>query len=239
VAERWQTSEARTAKVFLRDSTGNPMTGLTPTAVTQHADGTAGAPAASVTEITVGGSRGFYLVTLAGAPTKDVVVRVDGGATLTTTRYVALEIPVGGYVDSVDATTSSRATAAAQTAMQTDITTLLTRLSAARALLLDNLANVDAAISTRATHAEATGDTAGTTTLLARLTATRAGLLDALSLLDVAVSTRADSAAVASVQSDTDDLQATLSPTAPDPITRRSDLTGLGGGSVTPDVRTT
>jgi hypothetical protein len=197
VAERWQSSEARSAAVYFEDPAGpTPLTGLTPTASTFYKDGTAGAPAATVTE--VGG--GFYRVSLASAPTKDVLVRVYGGTS--TAGYAAQEIPVGGYVDQVDAATSSRATqasvtalgspaqASALTAAQADITTLLGRLTATRAGLLDNLALLDAAISTRATHAEATSDTSGTTTLLARLTAVRAGLLDNLALLDVAVSTR-------------------------------------------------
>jgi hypothetical protein len=189
VAERWQSSEARTAGCFFRDSTGAPVTGLTPTAAAAHKDGTAGAPAVAVAEV----SLGFYRLTFASAPTKDVLVRVDGGATLTATRYAALEVPVGGYVDSLDTTVSSRAAAAAVAALgspaqASDTATLLGRLSSTRAGLLDNL---DAAVSSRATHAEATADTSGTTTLLARLTGTRAALLDALSLLDVAVSSRA------------------------------------------------
>lgn len=62
------------------------------------------------------------------------------------------------------------------------VTTLLGRLTAIRAGLLDNL---DAAISTRSTYAGA--DTAGTTTLLGRLTLVRSLLLDNL---DAAISTR-------------------------------------------------
>ena len=186
MAERWQTSEGRVAAVFFRDSSGVPSTGLTPTALSAYKDGTAGAPAATVAEV----ANGFYRVTLATAPTKDVLVRVDGGSGLSSTRYVALEVPVGGYVDNVDAATSSRASAAAVASVQADTTTLLSRITSARATLLDSLSNLDVAVSTRATHAEATSDTPGTTTLLSRLTATRAGLLDALTLLDVAVSSR-------------------------------------------------
>lgn len=200
MAERWQTSESRSAAVFFRDSTtGAPVTGLTPTGTARYKDGTAGAPAVTVTEV----SGGFYRVALASVLTKDALVVVDGGGSLTTTRYVALEVPVGGYVDQLDAAVSTRATAAAQATMQaaitalgtpaqaSDTTTLLARLTAARALLLDGLNNLDVAVSTRATHAEATADPSGVTTLLARLTATRAGLLDLLSNLDAAVSTRA------------------------------------------------
>ena len=113
MAERWQTSEGRVAAVFFRDSTGAPATGLTPTASSNYKDGTAGAPAATVVEV----GNGFYRVTFASALTKDVLVRVDGGATLTTTRYAALEVPVGGYVDLIDVAISTRATAAALTAL--------------------------------------------------------------------------------------------------------------------------
>lgn len=84
----------------------------------------------------------------------------------------------------IDAAISSRSTYAGADTSGT--TTLLARLTATRAGLLDNL---DAAISTRSTYAGA--DTSGTTTLLARLTATRAGNLD---FLDVAVSSRLSTA---------------------------------------------
>lgn len=220
MAERIQSSEARSFAVFYRDSVGAPVTGLTPTGTARYKDGTAGAPAVTATEI--GG--GFYRIGLASVITKDLVIAVDGGGSLTTTRYIGLEVPVGGYVDSIDAatstraaiadytsaraakldnldaTTSSRSSQASVTALgspaqatalataQADLTTLLGRLTATRAGLLDNLALLDVAISSRATHAEATGDTAGTTTLLSRLTSIRAGLLDNLTRLDVAVS---------------------------------------------------
>lgn len=62
------------------------------------------------------------------------------------------------------------------------VTTLLTRLTALRAIALDNL---DATVSSRSTYAGA--DTAGVTTLLARLSAARALLLDNL---DAAISSR-------------------------------------------------
>lgn len=183
MAERWTTSEARVAAVYFEDPAGpTPLTGLTCAAVVFHKDGTAGAPTAIVTE--VGG--GFYRVTLSAAPTKDLLVRVYGGTG--TAGYAAQEIPVGGYVDQVDAAISSRASASALTALQTDVTTLLSRLTTTRAGLMDNLTELDAAISSRATHAEATSDSAGVTTLLTRLSATRAGLLDLLSNLDAAVS---------------------------------------------------
>lgn len=148
MAERWQTSEARTAAVYFEDPAGpTPLTGLAPTATTYYKDGTAGAPAATVTE--VGG--GFYRVNLASAPTKDVLVRVYGGTS--TAGYAAQEIPVGGYVDNLDAAVSSRATALALAAvqadtdaLQVDTATLLARLTALRAAALDYL---DVAISSR------------------------------------------------------------------------------------------
>lgn len=159
MAERWQSSEGRVAAVFFRDSVGAPVAGLTPTAVVAYKDGTGGAPTAAVAEV----ANGFYRVTFSAALTKDALVRVDGGATLTTTRYAALEVPVGGYVDSLDATVSSRATAAAVATLQAavtalgapaqdvDMATLLARISASRALLLDLLVNLDVPVSTRAT----------------------------------------------------------------------------------------
>lgn len=141
MAERWQTGETRSAAAFWRDSNGAPMPGLTPVGASAYKDGTAGAPAVTVTEV----SLGFYRVGFASAPTKDVLVRLDGGASLTTTRYVALEVPVGGYVDLLDTAVSVVASA---------VTTLLGRLTAARALLLDQLSLLDVAVSTRARPAD-------------------------------------------------------------------------------------
>jgi hypothetical protein len=80
----------------------------------------------------------------------------------------------------LDAAISTRSTYAG--ADTTGTTTLLARLTATRAGLLDNL---DATISSRSTYAGA--DTAGTMTLVGLLTPTRAGNLDNL---DAAVSTR-------------------------------------------------
>lgn len=171
MAERWQTSEGRVAAVFFRDSSGAPVTGLTPTATSAYKDGTAGAPAATVAEV----SGGFYRVSFATAPTKDVLVRVDGGATLSTTRYAALEVPVGGYVDSIDAAITSRASAAAVSALSaaitalgspaqaTDTATLLARLTSSRATLLDLLSHLNVDVSTRATPADVQVTTTGPT----------------------------------------------------------------------------
>jgi hypothetical protein len=97
------------------------------------------------------------------------------------------------------------------------VTTLLGRLSAARALLLDNL---DAAISSRSTYAGA--DTAGTTTLLARLSAARALLLDNLDAAISTVKSKTDNlppdpadasdllALLTVLQADTDNIQTRL-----------------------------
>lgn len=153
MAERWTTSEARVAAVYFEDPAGpTPLTGLSPVAVVYHKDGTGGAPTATVAE--VGG--GFYRVTLSAAPTKDLLVRVYGGTS--TAGYAAQEIPVGGYVDYIDAAISSRATALALAVAQADIdllqvdtATLLSRLTTLRAAALDFL---DVAVSTRATPAD-------------------------------------------------------------------------------------
>lgn len=171
MAERWQTSEGRTAAVFFRDTTGAPVTGLTPTATSAFKDGTAGAPAATVTEV----GNGFYRIGFASAPTKDVLVRVDGGGTLTTTRYIALEVPVGGYVDSIDALISSRATAAAVTALSSAITALG---SPAQASALT------------AVQADTDALQLDTATLLARLTSARAAAMDFLAQLDPGLANR-------------------------------------------------
>lgn len=120
------------------------------------------------------------------------------GATNMLPVLVEIELDAVDYQDAtafgladLDAAISSRSTYAGTDTAGT--TTLLGRLTATRAGLLDNL---DAAISTRSTYAG--GDTAGTTTLLARLSATRAANLDNL---DAAVSSRSTYAggAVASV----------------------------------------
>ena len=189
---RQQTSEARDHVVFITDDDGVPLTGLTPTALAWRIGDGASLTAPTVSEI--GG--GFYKVAT-GALAASAVIRVDRGTT-GTARYIVLEAVVGGYVDSIDATVSSRATAAALATAQADITTLLGRLTSTRAALLDSLSNLDATISSRASSAAVAGvqsDTDAlqldTASLLGRLTSTRASLLDALSLLDVAVSTRA------------------------------------------------
>lgn len=103
----------------------------------------------------------------------------------------------------LDATVSSCAT-------QADVTTLLARLSAGRALNLDNLVNLDAAISALGSPAQAAavaGVQADTTSLLSRLTAPRATALD---LIDVALSTRASQASVDALGSPVQDDDARL-----------------------------
>src|SRR6185295_19217267 len=64
-------------------------------------------------------------------------------------------------VDKLDVVLSTRASATALTTAQTDLTTLTIRLSAARALLMDNLINLDQAVSTRAATGAAMTLTAG------------------------------------------------------------------------------
>lgn len=157
MAERWQSSEGRSAAVFFRDSAGAPVTGLSPTASSAYKDGTAGAPAVTVTEV----ANGFYRLSFAAAPTKDVLVQVDGGATLTTTRYAALEVPVGGYVDSVDATVSSRSSTASIAALSAAITALGTPAQASA------LASLVTVVGSPAQAAQLATDVA---TLLAAIT---------------------------------------------------------------------
>ena len=249
MAERWQTSEGRTAAVFFRDTTGAPVTGLTPTATSAFKDGTAGAPAATVTEV----GNGFYRIGFASAPTKDVLVRVDGGGTLTTTRYIALEVPVGGYVDSIDTATSTRASQASVTALGSPAQAA--DYTSARAAKLDQL---DASVSSRATAAAVTA--LGSPAQASDWTSARAAKVDNL---DAPISSRATSAAVSAlssaitaVQADTDALQVDtlsllarltaarallidqLDPAATDPIARESDIPASSGTVVvTPDVR--
>jgi hypothetical protein len=184
VSERWQTAEPRSAAVFFRDSTGAPVTGLTLTATAAHKDGSTGAPAVTSTEV----GNGFYRIGFTTAPAKDVLVLVDGGATLTTTRYAALEVPVGGYVDAVDAPTSSRSSATAVAGVQTDTTALLTRLTAARATLLDLLSRLDATVTSRSSQASV--DMVGSP-------AQAAALANAVTALTSEIGTRARPADVA------------------------------------------
>lgn len=118
----------------------------------------------------------------------------------------------------LDAAVSTRSTyAGADTA---GTTTLLGRLSAGRAVALDNL---DATVSSRSTYSGS--DTPGTATLLSRLTAPRAASLDNL---DVAVSTRM---ATGSVTLDTAGREAIA-----DAILLRSIATGANGGRTVRDA---
>lgn len=102
---RQQTGEARSQRVFLTDDDGLPLTGLAPSALAWKATDGAALPAPGVQEI--GG--GFYRI-LTGALQDDAVVRVDRG-TPGSGRYVALEVVVGGFVDTLDTTITSRASA--------------------------------------------------------------------------------------------------------------------------------
>ncbi len=105
-----------------------------------------------------------------------------------------------GWFNVLATATDDLATTTALTAAQTDITTLLARLSATRAGYLDNLSGGAVALASALATAEA-----DITTLLGRLTALRAGYLDNLSAGAVA-----QASALATVQSDTDDIQTRL-----------------------------
>jgi hypothetical protein len=150
---------------------------------------------------------------------------------------VSIGVGIGWFI--VKATdTDDLATTTALTAAQADITTLIGRLTAARAGYLDNLSGGAVALASALATAQA-----DITTLLGRLTALRAGYLDNLSAGAVALAsalataqaaidaikastdnlpsdpadesliiaaTNALSAAIATVQSDTADIQARL-----------------------------
>jgi hypothetical protein len=135
MTDRWQTNETRQEPHAFRDNAGVPVTGLTPTATVRHVDGTANPPTATVAEIGGGG----YRLVMSAPATRSLFVVIDGGPTLTATRYVFQSIPVGGYVDQVDATISSRATHAEATSDTAGTTTLVSRLTGPRAAALDNL----------------------------------------------------------------------------------------------------
>lgn len=171
MAVRQQTGEVRAQRVFITDDDGVPATGLTPTAVARHGDTGALLTAPMVEEL----GDGFYRV-LTGALPADTVVRIDRG-TAGAGRYIALEVVVGGYVDSVDATITSRASSASVTALGSPaqaaalvaVSQAIDDLHAAvgnpaqasayttaRAALLDNLSRLDVAVSTRATPAQIT-----------------------------------------------------------------------------------
>lgn len=187
---RWQTGETRHAVVFIADNLDVAAPGLAPTCAARRvSDGTV-LSAPTVAE--VGG--GFYRFSFTAPSNDSFVFLVDAGATLDNAhRYVPVEIPAGGYPDQLDAAVSSRSSAAAVAAVQADTTTLLARLTSARAALLDNL---DAAITSRESAATGATIIAFVDELETRLTAARAILLDNLSRLDVAVSTRATPADV-------------------------------------------
>ena len=160
MAERWQAAEARSAAVFFRDANGAPVTGLTPTVTVLHKDGSGSAPTGSVTGV----GSGFYRVSFSAAPSKDLLVLVDGGGSLTSTRYVALEVPVGGYVNLVDVATSTRATPAdvnagsssTVTALAAQLTALSAQVGtpAQAAALLTARDLILAQVATRATPAD-------------------------------------------------------------------------------------
>lgn len=176
-----------------------------------------GANGASLTAVPESGDFTSAQKTSLNAATPAVTVSDKTGFSLSTagilaiwhqlTSAVVTAATMGKLIlDNLDATISSRTkpadTQAAVTLVTTTtnltnappdssgVTTLLSRLSAARAGYLDLLNTyLDAAISSRSTYAGA--DTSGTTTLLSRLNSARAGYLDLLNTyLDAAVSSR-------------------------------------------------
>lgn len=173
-------------------------------AVKGTAGSVTGTAAASGSGAVVKTTVGTVLVSSGGGSEPVTPAEIDAIATAAATKVwdelTATTRTIGSYGalvrTNVDATVSSRASSSGLAQVQTDVTTLLGRLTSTRAGLLDLLSNLDAAISTRATQAEATADPTGVTTLLGRLTTTRAALLDSLTLLDVAVSSRATPADV-------------------------------------------
>lgn len=132
-----------------------PGTGLSPVVTARRVSD--GVVLTAPTVVAVGS--GFYRFAFT-APTSDSYVFLVDAATLTGThRYVPMEIPAGGYLDLIDVATSTRATQASVTALgapaqATDMATLLGRLTATRASLLDTLTLLDVAVSTRATPAD-------------------------------------------------------------------------------------
>lgn len=94
----------------------------------------------------------------------------------------------------LDAAVSGRASSSALTSLQSDVTTLLGRLTATRAGYLDNLSGGAAA-----TAAALAAEAADVATLVARLTATRAAYLDKLAVSGL-VASAADVAGVTQAQ---------------------------------------
>lgn len=142
---RWQTGEQREAVFYLDDAAGVPQTGLAPTVVALRvSDGTV-LPPPAVAEV----GSGFYRFTFTAPAAGSYVFLADGGAALEAARFVPLEVPVGGYVDRIDVALSTIEGLIADLgdpAQAADVATLLARLTAARAALLDHL---DVDVSTR------------------------------------------------------------------------------------------
>ena len=150
--------------------------------VTGNVGGSVNSVATGVTVTTNNDKTGYSLSV--APPTSSQIATAIWTDLLTSTDFSTAS-SVGNLIKTyVDAAISSRSTYAGGDTAGTG--TLLARLTATRAGLLDNLSNLDAAISSRSTYGGA--DTSGTTTLLARLTSTRSTLLDNLNYLDSAIS---------------------------------------------------
>lgn len=214
-------STAANVMVFMTDSADH-VSGKASLTLTITASKDGAAFAAITPTVTERGS-GWYSLALTTAHTDtlgDLALHVT--ATGADPSDLACRIVAG----SLDADVSSRSTYAGGDTAGT--TTLLSRLTAIRAGLLDNL---DAAVSSRSIYAG--GDTAGTTTLLARLTAGRAGNLD---LLDVAISVLAAyvDTEVAAIKSKTDSLTFTVPGSLDANIQHVNDVLVNGNGAGTP-----
>lgn len=153
-----------------------------------------------------------------------LLTRLSAGRATALDNLTYLDASVAAVKAKTDLITSGFATATDLATVDTNIDTLLTRLSATRAGYLDSipslattvdLATVDTNVDTLVTRLTATragyldnltnlddnvaGVQTDVTTLLTRLTGTRAGYLDNLTNLDAAITSRASSASVASL----------------------------------------
>lgn len=108
---------------------------------------------------------------------------------LTGDAFVRLGAPSGA---SIAADIQTRATAAALTTAQTDLTTLTGRLTATRAGLLDNLSNLNAAVNTLATAANLATVSTNVSTILAAVDTEVAAILAAVDTEIAAIKAKTD-----------------------------------------------
>lgn len=186
------------------------VTGLNVSCTVRDRAGTVLANAQTATEI--GG--GLYRYTLAaGSNTVEgecIAVFTTATTTVDQRDIPALWVVSKGGIENLDAAVTTRLATVGYTApdnagitsLGTDLTTLLGRLSAARALLLDNLASLDAAVSSRLAAADYSA------TDLSSIVTTLDGIVT--SLADAAVTVvspvSVDGGTVTLIQGDTYDL---------------------------------